>query len=204
MRARDSKGSYSSILYVPTILCPTCNKHGKCNDNITRNVEYGGGLNIVFECNCQSAYTGDDCEAELDGCHSQPCSKGQNCTDLTAAEQGNSTMGYSCGPCPVSFEDMKGKCVDKDECRNDSPNPCSQLCTNTEGSYMCRWISAQYNKTTSLAMYYDEYRYSQISQTPHLYAISARAYSGIRDLEQDQVILVSGESGAGKTEATKL
>ncbi|XP_055860638.1 uncharacterized protein LOC106074351 isoform X3 [Biomphalaria glabrata] len=53
------------------------------------------------------------------------------------------------------------------------------------------------------SQFHYEYRYGQISEEPHLFAISAKAYSAIRDLKHNQVILVSGESGAGKTEATK-
>ena len=40
--------------------------------------------------------------------------------------------------------------------------------------------------------------------TPHLYSIPSKALSGLRDTNRDQSVLISGDSGAGKTEATKL
>ncbi|KAL0587404.1 hypothetical protein ABG067_003023 [Albugo candida] len=39
---------------------------------------------------------------------------------------------------------------------------------------------------------------------PHIYAISARSYRDMRSSTKDQSIFVSGESGAGKTETTKI
>ena len=39
---------------------------------------------------------------------------------------------------------------------------------------------------------------------PHAYATSAAAYRGLRDFAKCQSILVSGESGAGKTETVKI
>jgi myosin-5 len=39
---------------------------------------------------------------------------------------------------------------------------------------------------------------------PHAYATSASAYKGLRDHNRNQSILVSGESGAGKTETVKI
>lgn len=46
--------------------------------------------------------------------------------------------------------------------------------------------------------------YDRLGFEPHVYEISALAYSGLTFNRKDQTILVSGESGAGKTETVKI
>ncbi|XP_059152070.1 uncharacterized protein LOC131938174 [Physella acuta] len=135
VRAKDSADAYSPVVFIPVTVCPTCSGHGICNVDITREEEFFNGRFQILTCDCFPAYTGDDCESELDACANEPCSKGQDCTDLTAAEQGNDTIGYTCGVCPIGFKKLNGRCVDIDECSNKTI--CEQVCTNTEGSFLC-------------------------------------------------------------------
>jgi myosin heavy subunit len=46
--------------------------------------------------------------------------------------------------------------------------------------------------------------YDRLGYEPHVYEVSALAYRGLALERQDQTILVSGESGAGKTETVKI
>jgi len=60
-----------------------------------------------------------------------------------------------------------------------------------------------------LDIYSDELRESHEEKyrhelPPHVYSTSASAFRGLRDFNHNQSILVSGESGAGKTETVKI
>nr|XP_054751011.1 unconventional myosin-Ib-like [Lytechinus pictus] len=50
-----------------------------------------------------------------------------------------------------------------------------------------------------------EYRGMNLYELPpHIYAITDDAYRDMRDKNRDQCVIISGESGAGKTEASKI
>ena len=63
-----------------------------------------------------------------------------------------------------------------------------------------KWMPNVYR--SELVMQYFSTQIGEETQ-PHIFQIAAAAYFGLRTERKDQAIIISGESGAGKTEATK-
>ncbi|KAH9498702.1 hypothetical protein Btru_004609, partial [Bulinus truncatus] len=140
VQARDSKGGLSSIINLDIVVCPSCSGHGVCDRSRTQETEQQSGRFLLNFCTCWPAYAGANCDLEYDACKDQPCLNGQKCTDKSAAEQGNSTIGYNCGSCPQGFEERDKFCVDKNECITNGTDPVcpkNSECKNTVGSYLC-------------------------------------------------------------------
>jgi myosin heavy subunit len=47
------------------------------------------------------------------------------------------------------------------------------------------------------------YKADHINLAPHVFTVAAESYKRLLDDNQNQAVIISGESGAGKTEATK-
>ncbi|KAH9487808.1 hypothetical protein Btru_068316 [Bulinus truncatus] len=134
--AVDQLGGRSSLLNIPLVMCTLCNGHGHCDKSHVRSsVMLLGGRFQKYVCQCRPAYTGDDCEEDWDACSENPCSLGQTCTDTPAAiHDADNSSSHTCGPCPSGTQKVNKSCTDRDECQS---SPCSQLCTNVQGSYFC-------------------------------------------------------------------
>jgi len=91
-----------------------------------------------------------------------------------------------------------------------------QVQTNTAISHTALWhvrylgdILVAVNPFRNLPIYTPAFqaRYHDIVKSatkPHIYAIADRAYFSLRRMGKDQSVVISGESGAGKTESAKL
>ncbi|KAH9488406.1 hypothetical protein Btru_062840 [Bulinus truncatus] len=122
-KPKTQRSGLSSIIYVNLVVCPSCNKNGSCNSK-TRDKEFEGGKFLLNLCDCWPAYTAIPLYSKHLNCvqvmnvkkksmavYLPPCKQGQNCTDLTAAQQGNSTIGYECGSCPTGYENRNSTCT---------------------------------------------------------------------------------------------
>ncbi|XP_077993986.1 uncharacterized protein LOC144447778 [Glandiceps talaboti] len=131
-----SDGRAQSTLIPEVRLCK-CQNGGTCNFD-----EFIDGSDIidykfaVVPCICPTAYTGDHCEEDYEGCLDDPCYPGVLCFDNIAPES-----GARCGPCPDGLVGNGFKCYDYDECSEgkdfNNGSICDQICTNTYESFVC-------------------------------------------------------------------
>ncbi|XP_052809635.1 fibrillin-1-like, partial [Mya arenaria] len=101
------------------------------NENISRQT-----LEITNASQATEVELSVNCESDFDGCASNPCSGGRNCTDIPASNHTIAGLAFRCSSCPDGFNDDGIKCQDIDECTGNS-SLCEQKCINIEGSYTC-------------------------------------------------------------------
>ena len=64
-----------------------------------------------------------------------------------------------------------------------------------------KWVTELY--AADVMKFYRDNRYSSFEKPPHVFDLAERSFLGLLDDGQSQAIIISGESGAGKTECTK-
>ena len=64
-----------------------------------------------------------------------------------------------------------------------------------------KWVTELY--AADVMKFYRDNRYSSFEKPPHVFDLAERSFLGLLDDGQSQAIIISGESGAGKTEAAK-
>ena len=64
-----------------------------------------------------------------------------------------------------------------------------------------KWVTELY--TPDVMKFYRDNRYAAFEKPPHVFDLAERSFVGLLDDSQNQAIIISGESGAGKTEAAK-
>ncbi|XP_062605771.1 uncharacterized protein LOC134267581 isoform X2 [Saccostrea cucullata] len=152
----DEMGAESPSLDVTIILCSGCSNRGQCDYENVLTTE--NALSYKADCICNIGYSGENCEQDIDACVQSPCSLDRNCTDLTPAEEVMMGRGYNCSECPPGFVDVDTKCADVDECASVFSNSCNastEICENTEGSYICNCFSG-YRKVNNICQEIDE------------------------------------------------
>ncbi|XP_052803968.1 uncharacterized protein LOC128234050 isoform X2 [Mya arenaria] len=133
---RDDKNVTSSEIEVTIIYCNGCTGNGQCNYNSHREGEGTDSFRIAV-CECPLNWEGNDCETDFNGCASDPCALGQNCSDVLAADHTENGEAYNCSDCPDGYAVVGTKCEDIDECNTTTPCDSNSVCTNTPGGYYC-------------------------------------------------------------------
>ncbi|XP_052806502.1 mucin-4-like [Mya arenaria] len=133
---RDDKNVTSSEIEVTIIYCNGCTGNGQCNYNSHREGEGTDSFRIAV-CDCPFNWEGNDCETDFDGCATDPCAIGQNCSDVSATGHTENGPAYNCSECPDGYTVVGTKCEDIDECNTTTPCDSNSVCTNTPGSYYC-------------------------------------------------------------------
>ncbi|XP_070174967.1 uncharacterized protein [Littorina saxatilis] len=134
--AVDSKNVQSPVRDVTLITCSGCTNHGTCDFSRTSTSGVTGF--VIAACDCDPAWTGENCDEDYDACEESPCDVHQVCTDLTPDQQGGSDVGFTCSGCPDGFHtdpEDSARCIDINECSQNYN--CTHLCVNTPGSYTC-------------------------------------------------------------------
>ncbi|XP_041371795.1 fibrillin-2-like isoform X2 [Gigantopelta aegis] len=139
LTAVDQKGLKAALVDTTIVLCTGCSDQGQC-DFTTHQTVTTSTQNQMFHiatCTCVTGWTGENCEVDFAGCDSKPCPVGQDCTDLTPADELARGVGYNCSACNAGYTFNGRKCEDVNECQTSTNCPTNSTCENTIGSYKC-------------------------------------------------------------------